>query len=151
TAARAQTFFVDARNGACSSAGPGTEAQPYCTISAALAAHKGPGITIVVKPGVYREQVTVPASGAAGLPFVIRAQGPGVVIDGADDFANTSLWTPSRGTAFVASGVTWTPKQVFVDGARLASTTAAPDAMPANSFNGSSGTGLIVNLGGDNP
>jgi len=150
-AAHAQTFFVDAQNGACSNSGPGTEAQPYCTISAALAAHKGPGITIVVKPGIYREQVTVPASGAAGLPFVFQAQGPRVVIDGADDFANVALWTPSLGTAFVAAGVTWTPKQVYVDGARIAATTSTPDAMPANSWTWVGGTGLIVNLGGDNP
>src|SRR5262245_13681013 len=130
SAAHAQTFFVDAQSGACSNAGPGTELQPYCTISAAIAAHKGPGITIVVKPGVYREQVTVPASGAAGRPFVIQAQGPGVVIDGSDDFAGTALWTPAPGAAFVAAGVTWMPKQLYVDGARLTATTAAPDAMP---------------------
>jgi parallel beta-helix repeat protein len=147
----AQTFFVDASNGACSNAGPGTEAQPYCTIAAAITAHKGPGITIVVKPGIYREQVTVNASGLSGSPFVLQGQGPGVVIDGSDDFANTALWAPWLGTTFVAASVTWSPKQVYVDGARLALSAATPDAMPAGSFSWVSGQGLFVNLGGANP
>src|SRR5207247_963506 len=48
----AGTFYVDTSNPACSDLGPGTEAQPYCTISAALADHAGPGTAIIVKPGV---------------------------------------------------------------------------------------------------
>jgi hypothetical protein len=151
TASSAQTFFVDASNGACSNLGPGTEAQPYCSIGAAMAAHKGPGITIVVKPGVYREQLTVGASGAAGSPYVIQGRGPGVVIDGADDFANAALWTPAAGTTFLASSVVWAAKQVYVDGVRLAASSAAPDAMPAGTFSFVLGQGLYVNLGGDNP
>jgi hypothetical protein len=121
---------VDASNGACSNLGPGTEAQPYCSIGAAMAAHKGPGITIVVKPGVYREQLTVGASGAAGSPYVIQGRGPGVVIDGADNYANTALWVRSVGNTFVAASVAWTAKQVTVDGARLVPATGTPDAMP---------------------
>ena len=151
SAAHAQTFYVDAVNGLCSNAGAGTEAQPYCSIAAALSAHNGPGVTIVVKPGVYREQVTIPASGAAGSPFVIMASGPGVVIDGADNYANTALWVRSVGNTFVAASVAWTAKQVTVDGARLVPATGTPDAMPANSFLWVSGQGLYVNLGGANP
>ena len=151
SAAHAQTFYVDALNGVCSNAGAGTEAQPYCSIAAALAAHNGPGVTIVVKPGIYREQLTIPASGAAGSPFVIMASGPGVVIDGADDYKNTSLWAPSLGGSFLAASVTWTAKQVTVDGARLAPTTNAPGTMPVNSFLWVAGQGLYVNLGGVNP
>src|SRR5262245_8028088 len=73
TVARAQTFYVDAQSGTCSSAGPGTEAEPYCSIAAAMAAHKGAGITIVVKPGIYREQLTIPTAGLPGAPFVFQA------------------------------------------------------------------------------
>ena len=149
--AHAQTFYVDAVNGTCSNAGAGTEIQPYCSIAAALAAHSGPGVTIVVKPGFYREQVTIPASGAAGSPFVIMASGPGVVIDGSDDYKNTSLWAPSLGGSFLAASVTWTAKQVVVDGNRLVATTNTPDLMPANSFKWVAGQGLYVNLGGVNP
>src|SRR5262245_22550325 len=81
----AAAYYVDNGSASCSPAGPGTEAQPYCTISAAVAAHSGPGIEIIVKPGIYRETVTVPASGSAAGNFVIRASGPGVVVTGADD------------------------------------------------------------------
>ena len=151
SAAHAQTYYVDALNGSCSNSGAGTQLQPYCSITAAITAHKGPGITIVVAPGVYREQVTIPASGAAGSPFVLQASGPGVVIDGSDDFSNTALWTASAGGSFLAASVTWTPKQVYVDGARLAATTLAPGSMPVNSFIWVSGQGLYVNLGGANP
>jgi parallel beta-helix repeat protein len=151
SAAHAQTFYVDGVNGLCSDAGVGTEAQPYCSIAAALAAHKGPGITIVVKPGIYREQITIPASGAAGSPYVIMASGPGVVIDGSDDYKNTALWAPSLGGSFLAASVTWTAKQVIVDGVRLVPTTNAPGTMPVNSFIWVSGQGLYVNLSGVNP
>ena len=145
------TIFVDNQSGTCSPAGPGTELSPYCTISAAAAAWKGPGITIVVKPGTYREQVTIPAGGIAGSNYVFQAQGPGVFVDGSDNFANIALWTPSLGTTFLAASVTWTPKQVYVDGARLALSTLTPDLMPAGSFSWVTGVGLYVNLGGANP
>lgn len=147
----AQTFYVDAQSAGCSNVGAGTEAQPYCTIGAAVAAHNGPGVTILVKPGTYREQVTVPASGVSGNPFVIRATGPGVIVDGADNFANAGLWTLSSGSVYLASSVTWNALQVFVDGARLAPSTAAPSALPVNAFTYVAGQGLYVNLGGNNP
>jgi len=62
----AGTFYVDNTSASCSSTGPGTEAQPYCTISAAVAAQHGPGTTILVKPGIYREMATINFSGVAG-------------------------------------------------------------------------------------
>jgi len=149
--AGAATFYVDNQSAGCSNSGAGTELQPYCTISAAVAAHNGPGTTIIVKPGIYREQVTVPASGAAGMPFVIQAQGPGVVVDGSDSFASSGLWTLASGTVYRAATVTWSPLQVFVDGARLTSSTSSPAVLPVNAFTWVSGQGLYVNLGGANP
>ena len=147
----AATFYVDNQSASCSNVGTGTELQPYCTISAAVAAHNGPGTTIIVKPGIYREQVTVPASGAAGTPFVIKAQGPGVVVDGADSFAGAGLWTLVSGNVYRAATATWNPLQVFVDGARLTPSTSTPALLPANAFTWVSGQGLYVNLGGTNP
>jgi len=147
----AATFYVDNQSASCSNVGTGTELQPYCTISAAVAAHNGPGTTIIVKPGIYREQVTVPASGAAGTPFVIQAQGPGVVVDGADSFASAGLWTLVSGNVYRAATATWNPLQVFVDGARLTPSTSTPALLPANAFTWVSGQGLYVNLGGTNP
>src|SRR5262249_9791084 len=67
--ARAAEFFVNNSNAACSNTGPGTADAPYCTITAALAAHHEPGTILTVMPGIYREQVTFPASGLSGSPL----------------------------------------------------------------------------------
>jgi len=149
--AAAGTYVVDQQSVTCSPTGPGTESSPFCTIGAAVAAHHVPADTIVVKPGIYREQITIPGSGTAANPFVIRANGPGVLMDGADSFASATLWTLSTGTVFVASSVTWSPVQVFVDGARLTPSASAPGSLPAKAFTWVSGQGLYVNLGADNP
>jgi len=146
-----QVYYVDGSNPACSSSGPGTEAQPYCTISAALNARGGPGVIIYVKPGTYREQVTIPASGASGNPLELRALGGPVIVDAADDLSGTSNWAPYSGDVWRAASVTWQPLQVFMDGARLTPSTATPSSLPAGSFRWVSGQGLYVNAGGGNP
>ncbi len=147
----AGTFFVDANHPNCSPAGPGTVDNPYCTIGAAAAAQGGPGTTIIVSPGIYREQLTVSASGVAGSPFVIRASQPGVVIDGADLYSGTQRWTPYQGSVHLANDVSWVPSLVYVDDVRLASASGDPAAIPPQSFVYVAGSGLYVNLGGDNP
>jgi parallel beta-helix repeat protein len=149
-AVHAAVYYVDNASSSCSSSGPGSESQPYCTIAAAVAAHHGPGVTIVVKPGLYREQVTLSFPGASGDPFVLQAQGH-VVIDGADDVSSPSQWQPYVGDVFVASSVTWAPLQVFMNGVRLKSSTMAPLFLPDSSFRWISGEGLYVNLGGPDP
>lgn len=160
----AATYYVDNQSASCSNVGPGTETQPYCTIAAAVAARQSSGTTIIVKPGTYREQVTLPASGAAGSPIVIRAQSPGVVVDGAESFANAALWVQPApalisenhmlqavDVAWLAGGVTWSPQQVFVDGVRMTPSTAPPEYLPSNSFRWVLGKGLYLNVGGMNP
>jgi parallel beta-helix repeat protein len=149
----AASYYVDMGSASCSNSGPGTEDQPYCTISAAVAAHNGPGVEIIVKPGIYRETVTIPNSGSAAGNFVIRASGPGVVVNGADDFSDPAKWTLSTSTVYLASTVTVSPFQVFVDGARLipAAAGTTPSALAVNNFIFVSGQGLYVNLGGANP
>jgi len=94
SAAGAVTFYVDNQNSTASDSNPGTLDAPYRTIGAAVSQHGGAGNTIVVEPGTYRERVSVGASGASGNPFTIQSAGAGVIIDGADDFGLTSLWTP---------------------------------------------------------
>ena len=91
--ASAAIYYVDNSGANCSSAGPGTEAQPYCTISAAVAAHRTAGTIIRVKPGLYREMVTVPTSGTSSSPYVFEATGPGVIVDGSDDCSSPALWS----------------------------------------------------------
>jgi parallel beta-helix repeat protein len=150
--ARSDTFYVDSGNASCSSSGPGTQSAPYCAISDAVGDHSGPGITIIVMPGTYSEAVDVTSSGAAGAPFVIQAQGPGVVLDGADDYSDPSQWAPYSGSVFLQDSVTYQPSQVFVDGARLRDTTGtSPGLIPPGSFAWVSGHGIYVNIGGDNP
>ncbi|HKQ56942.1 MAG TPA: right-handed parallel beta-helix repeat-containing protein [Candidatus Eisenbacteria bacterium] len=149
--ALAGTYYVDMNSSACSNTGPGTQGLPYCSISAAIAAHHTPGTIIRVMPGVYREQVTVPASGTAVAPIVIEAVGSDVVIDGSDDFTSASLWTQYAGNVWLAASVTWAPIQVFTGNTRLQASTGTPDTLPAGSFVYVPGSGLYVNVGGGNP
>ena len=147
----AGTYYVDNSSPSCSNSGAGTEAQPYCTISAAVSARGGPGTTIYVKPGIYPEQVSINVSGVAGSPFVIQALGGPVTIEGAEDFSSPGSWAPYSGSVYLASSVTWAAMQVLVDATRLLPSTAAPAALPVNSFTYVAGQGLYVNLGGSNP
>jgi parallel beta-helix repeat protein len=72
-------LFVNNTAGAnCSDSGTGTQSQPYCTISAALAVVQ-PGQTVDVT-GTYNEQVTIDKSGTPGQPIVLRHQTPGVAV-----------------------------------------------------------------------
>jgi hypothetical protein len=149
--AAAATYYVDGSSPNCSPTGPGTEAQPYCTISDAVNLRAHPGNTILVKPGTYREQVTIRASGTPGSPIVLRATGPGVVVDGADDFSDPSRWSHAGGTVWRAASVTWKPNQVFVDGLVIH---AADDSLappPVNRFTWLTGQGLFLNIGNGNP
>jgi parallel beta-helix repeat protein len=150
-AARAQVVYhVDRFHPACADSGPGSAEIPYRTIGAAILQHSGPGITLRVHGGVYPEQVTLRGSGTAGSPMTIEAEGA-VTLDGADDFSTPARWARATGNAWVASGVTWPPNQVFADGARLVLSGAGPDSMPSGSFRQVPGTGLYVNLDGSNP
>src|SRR6185295_16294912 len=95
----AGTFYVDNTNPNASDNGPGTSSTPYRTISAAVAARTGPGTTIYVLPGRYREQVSIPnPGGSSGNPFVLQGLGSGVIVDGADD---VSLWTLYSGNVWL--------------------------------------------------
>ncbi|MEV6523685.1 right-handed parallel beta-helix repeat-containing protein [Longispora sp. NPDC051575] len=55
---------------ACSDAGTGSQAQPFCTLAAASAVVTG-GQTVQVK-GTYRERLTIARSGAPGSPITFR-------------------------------------------------------------------------------
>jgi parallel beta-helix repeat protein len=160
----AETYYVDNQSPTSSPSGPGTAAQPYSTIAGAVAAHKGAGVTIVVRPGVYREQITIPASGTEGAPYVIRAEGPGVILEGADDFTDEALWVQAGSirspgapnlkavdAPWVAQDVTWRPRQVFVNGRRLEASTDTPEQLTVDAFTWVEGEGLYVNLGARSP
>ncbi len=144
----AGTFYVDVNNPNANDSGPGTEVIPYRSIHTAARIRGGPGTTIQVKPGTYREQVTVERSGSAAQPFVIKALGSPVIIEGSDDFG-TALWAQGPGNSWVAASLDSAPHQVFADGARLVATAAAPNAMPSGTYRFIDGQGLYVNVGGN--
>lgn len=149
--AHGATLWVNGADAACSDSGPGTDLAPYCSISAAVA-QAVPGTSVLVRPGVYREMITVPISGAAGSPLVIQGVGAPVVVDGSDDLGSPSLWTVASGSVYLAAVVTRSPVQVFVDGARLTPASGQPPgSLLSGSFSYVAGEGLYVNVGGGNP
>ncbi len=147
----AATYYVDGTNAGATDVGPGTSSTPYRTLQAAVSARASAGNTIIVRPAIYRESVTISASGSASSRIVLQASGPGAVISGADDFGSTSRWSAIASDVYLASSVTWAPLQVFADGARLTPSTASPPSLPARSYRYVSGVGLYVNAGGGNP
>jgi len=142
------TVYVDARSPYCSDPAVGTIERPYCSISAALRDHGVAGAEIVVRPGIYREQVILPSGGLIS-PLVLRASGPGVVIEGADDLSETSRWTRVTGDVWLAPSVTWRPRQVFSDGARLTASSADTASLAVSSFKYVHGQGLYVRVSGN--
>ncbi|MBV9851576.1 MAG: right-handed parallel beta-helix repeat-containing protein [Armatimonadetes bacterium] len=80
----AATIIVDGKAANASDANPGTREQPLKTVGAA-AKRVQPGDTVLVRPGVYREAVTLTVSGREGAPITFQSEMPGAaVIDGAD-------------------------------------------------------------------
>jgi len=69
-------YYVDGEGlcGTCSDSNPGTIDEPWCTISYAVGGSSGigPGDTIYVREGTYREQVNIGVSGTAENRIVIR-------------------------------------------------------------------------------
>jgi parallel beta-helix repeat protein len=82
TAAQAATsYVVDNTSASCSDTGPGTSAQPFCTIAAA-AKQALAGATVTVSAGTYSGTSVNPAnSGTAGNPITFTANA-GVSISG---------------------------------------------------------------------
>jgi hypothetical protein len=123
---------VDNTNPTCSD----TLGTPFCTISAA-AKKAIAGDQVLVHPGTYAEQVSIPASGAAGSPITFNANGPGVVVSGSSDYSDAAGWTApaagatawSRPVAVVAA-----PSQVFSDGSPLAKATSTATMTPGSFY-----------------
>lgn len=68
----ATVYVVDQRHGAASDSNPGTAVMPFKTISRATEIAVA-GDRVVVKSGVYREEVSFAHSGAEGKPIVVEA------------------------------------------------------------------------------
>ena len=93
-------WWVDATNGDDMNAGD--MGAPFATIQAAADA-AGPGDTIHVLPGIYREEVNPPTGGSPGAPLWFVAEGSGVILDGSDEtIASGATWNDMGG------GLYWT-------------------------------------------
>lgn len=124
-AAHAATYVVDNGSPAAADANPGTREAPFKTIAAA-AARAVAGDEVVVRPGLYRESVTLTNSGAPGRPIVFRSEEPlRAVLSGADIIVTG--WKPEEPGvwSFPAPGLFVYPGQyahgawMFVDGRPL--------------------------------
>jgi len=123
-----KVVYVDVMHPGASDSGPGTTNVPYRTITEALLAHPDTGVTVVVRAGVYRERVMIPASGTPTSPVVIRAMG-NAVVDASDDMSWPGWFTQLSGNVWVAPVVGVHPKQVFADGARLGESVQSDPAL----------------------
>jgi parallel beta-helix repeat protein len=149
----ATSYWVDATNAMCTDLGTGTAAAPFCTINAAAKKAINAGDVVQVQPGDYREQVTVAGSGAAGGDITFRAVAPGVNVIGTRSLSDAAGWSA------VAGSTAWSrpyappsaPKQVFIDGARLASAASSAALTPNSFFYDAVAKVLYVDLGGPNP
>ena len=138
-------------NAAAACPGSGTALAPYCAIGSA-AAVAAAGDTVNVAAGIYREQVTPPRSGAAGLPITFHGA-LGAKVYGTNNLSGAGLWTLSSGTTYAASyNPPTNPRQVFIGGVALTESTAGSGAVPVNGFYYDAvADRLFVNLGGANP
>jgi parallel beta-helix repeat protein len=147
----AATWWVDKTNPACSDTGPGTEATPYCNIKPG-GTHALPGDSVLVKPGIYREQVTPPKSGLPGSPITYMATAPGVVLVETDSLSDPAGWSPTATTAwsqpFAPPSV---PRQVFLDGTRLTEVLTIEGLTTNSFFFDAVAKVLYVDIGGANP
>lgn len=82
--AGAKTIEVDQRAPTASDASDGTPGKPFKTINAALGL-AGPGDTVLVKPGLYREAILIKRGGTPDKPLrLVSSERHGAVVSGAD-------------------------------------------------------------------
>ena len=123
--ANATTYVVDNGSPAAADTNPGTREAPLKTVSAA-AARAVAGDEVIVRPGIYREAVTLTNSGALGKPIVFRSEEPRkAVISGSDVLTNLQaeglgVWSarvPKKDDINLQSG--GNPQWVYMDGTPL--------------------------------
>ena len=157
TALAASVWWVDNSNPTlCSDIGPGTSATPLCTISAAAKKAVNAGDQVMVRPGTYREQVTVAASGTTGSPISFTASAPGVVVLGTRDLSVVSGWTQVGATAvwsqaYAPPSAPSLQLQVFSDGVRLPEAASLAALTAGQFFYDTVAKVLYVDAGGPNP
>ena len=106
----ATTYYVNTNSASCGDSGPGTQADPFCTITEAASVATVPGDTVLISPGFYGGQLQVTASGTAADPITFAAAAPqtgfanvrlnpmtttqkyGVYVDGASYVDISGIW-----------------------------------------------------------
>jgi parallel beta-helix repeat protein len=145
------TWWVDNQSASCTDLGTGNETTPFCSIRAA-SMRAFPGDTVLVQPGLYREQVTPPISGTPDAPIIYRAAAAGAVILGTLDLSDVDGWVPAGTTTWARPfAPPSSPHQVFLDGARLAAAAGPIDMPPSSFFYDEIARVLYVDIGGPNP
>ncbi len=112
--------FVNGATG--NDSNPGTKEAPYKTVTAAVQM-LGPGDTVRIAPGIYRESVKVNGTGTAENPVIIESEDPAnpAIISGADALTN---WKPLAGSELPEANhphaneifytdIDWEPKHLF--------------------------------------
>lgn len=145
-AAIAATYHVDGRTGDDHNAG--TQEQPFRTIlRASLVARAGD--TVLIREGVYHEQILGGASGTEGAPIVYEGVDRDKVI----------LQGSVRITHWKKLGLSWSAKGpspptpvnsfVMVDERRMLNRAGSPIDLPEGSFYQAANGGLVIRLQGD--
>lgn len=118
--AAADTYVVDQAKGNDGNAG--SAEAPFASVGKGVAALK-PGDTLLVKAGIYREQVKVTAQGTAEAPIRIQAApGERAVLSGGERITGWQKVTPEMalGSPHAANilwvDIDWQPTALFEDG-----------------------------------
>lgn len=68
------TYYVADSPSTCSDSGPGTQTDPFCTVSHAAATATVPGDTVLIGQGGYTGEIDIAASGTAAAPITFEAE-----------------------------------------------------------------------------
>jgi len=134
----ATVYYVDSAAGSDSNSGTSTSA-PWKTLAHVSSHSYSAGDQILLKTGsTWREQMSVPSSGASGKPITIGAYGSGSppLINGAD---LVSGWSGYSGFIYRAS-VSWTPSHVWYNGAVVTKASSLSAMTVASTWYYSSGS-----------
>ena len=128
----------------------GTLAAPFRTIQRA-ASFAGPGDTVFIRGGVYRESVRPGRSGSAGAPVVFRPyNNENVTVSGADLIGG---WSNHSGRVYRARqgwDLGFGENQVFVDGRMMIEARWPNTSLDVTHPNLASADSIAVALNGDN-
>jgi parallel beta-helix repeat protein len=130
--AGAATYYVDKNASNCSSSGPGSATQPFCSINTA-AGLVAPGDTVIVRAASYTQQVNITLSGTASAPINFAGD-PGATVTGKQyGFNIAAQWVIVQG--FIVASTT-------SDGIRCILCTGV--TIQNNQINDAAGKGLYI-------